>query len=104
MNAAATEMLHTLFNELCNNDWKFNGQEPQEVNIDEENLELNVHLAAGRTVKIKVEEITTPDHRVCGNCGEFKSGWPDTWRNIAPSRGVIYACADCTANQEKPNG
>lgn len=99
---AADEMLHTLFNELCNNDWKFNDQEPQEVNLDEEKLEINVHLAEGWMVKVRVEEMMAPDHRLCGNCGELKGGWPDSWCNIG-GKGLIYACADCVA-KEKDDG
>ena len=100
---AAQEMLHTLFNELVNSSWTFDNQEVREFNIDEMMGTIKCHLASGRMLEIRVTERESPKDGICQCCGELKGDWPDKWRNIG-GKGLVYACADCVAKQEKKDG
>lgn len=97
---ASQEMLHTIFHELVNADWKFDGQEVREFNIDELAGKIRCHLANGKMLEIRVSEQPSPKEQVCQNCGELKGGWPDEWRNIG-GKGLVYACADCVDRHSK---
>ena len=100
MSEASTELVDTLFNEIANSHWTFDGEPIEWVNRDEVAGEIVITLQDTRKLKITVEEVELLDVRTCPSCGKRQSGWPDEWANIG-GKNLLYACSTCVEEHVK---